>query len=67
MEKRLSYIAIIYFLIGLVFAFTFAWYYSWPVVGYFSPGFWMVILTWPFQAIGFVRDFLYYGLAGKPI
>lgn len=67
MEKKISYIAIVYFLIGLVFGFFYAWYYSWPVVGYFSPGFWMVIITWPFQTIGFIRDLTYYGLAGKPI
>lgn len=52
---------------GIVFAFVFAWYYRWPVQGYLSPGFWAVALSWPIQAIGFIKDLLYYGLAGKPI
>jgi hypothetical protein len=66
-EKSLSTLGIIYFIIGLVFAFCFAIYYKWETVGYFSPGFYMVIFTWPYQAIGFIKDLLYYGLAGKPI
>ena len=66
-EARLSTLGILYFVIGLIFAFAFAFYYRWPAVGYFSPGFYMVIFTWPFQVVGFVKDLLYYGLAGKPI
>lgn len=66
-ERKLSTFFILYFMLGLVFAFLFALYYRWPVIGYFSPGFFAVIFTWPFQAIGFVKDLLYYGLAGKPL
>jgi len=66
-EARLSTIGILYFVIGLIFAFAFAWYYKWPFQGYLSPGFYMVIFTWPIQAFGFVNDLMYYGLAGKPI
>lgn len=67
MEKKISIISALYFMFGLIFAFIFAFYYRWPTVGYFSPGFYMVIFTWPYQAIGFIKDLLYYGLAGKPI
>jgi hypothetical protein len=66
-EKRMATYATLYFMFGLVFAFFFAFYYRWPAVGYFSPGFYMVIFSWPYQAIGFIKDLLYYGLAGKPI
>ena len=66
-EKRISFFSILYFIFGLLFAFAFAFYYKWPIVGYFSPGWFMVVFTWPYQAIGFIRDLLYYGLAGKPI
>jgi len=27
----------------------------------------MVIISWPYQAIGFAKDILYFGLAGKPV
>lgn len=67
MEKKLSVIFTLYFLLGIIFAFAFAFYYKWPVLGYLSPGFYVVTFTWPYQAIGFVKDLLYYGLAGKPI
>ncbi|MBI2017834.1 hypothetical protein HYS92_02180 [Candidatus Daviesbacteria bacterium] len=66
-EKLLSTIAIGYFMIGFVFAIIFAAYYRWPVLSFLSPGFYSVIITWPFQAIGFVQDLLIYGLAGKPV
>jgi len=67
LESKLSNLAIIYSMIGLVFAFLFALYYRWPWYGYFSPGFFAVFISWPYQAIGFVKDLLYYGLAGKPV
>jgi hypothetical protein len=65
-EKRLSFLSILYLMFGLFFAVIYAFYYKWPLVGYFSPGFFMVLFSWPYQAIGFIRDLLYYGLAGKP-
>lgn len=67
MEKRIAAIAIIYFLIGLVFAILYALFYHWPPLSFFSPGFYAVILTWPFQTFGFFTDFQYYGLAGKTL
>lgn len=67
MEKKLSTVAVLYFVIGLIFAFIFAIYYRWSAFSYFSPGFFSVVLTWPYQAIGFTKDILYYGLAGKPV
>lgn len=66
-ENRLSLLAIYYSIGGLIFAIIFALYYRWPWYGYFSPGFFAVFASWPYQIIGFVRDFMYYGLAGKPI
>lgn len=66
-EKLISSIAIVYFMIGFVFSVGFALYYHWPFLSFLSPGFYSVILTWPFQAIGFTRDLFIYGLAGKPI
>jgi len=66
-EKLLSTIAIVYFMIGFVFAIVFAIYYRWQVLGFLSPGFYSVLFTWPYQAIGFIKDLLTYGLAGKPI
>jgi len=66
-SKLFSNIAIGYFMMGFLFAVTFAIYYKWPPLSFLSPGFYSVILTWPYQLIGFVRDFLTYGLAGKPI
>jgi hypothetical protein len=65
-EKLLTNLVIIYFTVGVVFALIFAWYYKWEWFGYFSPGFFAVLFTWPYQAIGFTSDLLYYGLAGKP-
>lgn len=66
-EKFLSAIAIIYFMAGFIFATVFAIYYRWEVLSFLSPGFYSVILTWPYQLIGFLRDLLMYGLSGKPI
>jgi len=63
----LSSIAIAYFIIGFVIAILFALYYHWPFISFLSPGFYSVILTWPYQAIGFAGDFWTYGFAGKPI
>lgn len=66
-EKILSTVAIFYFMIGFIFATIFAIYYRWEVLSFLSPGFYSVILTWPYQLIGFLRDLLMYGLSGKPI
>jgi hypothetical protein len=63
----LSTIGIIYFMFGFIFAIAFAIYYRWPFLSFLSPGFYSVILTWPYQAIGFINDLMRYGLAGKPI
>lgn len=67
MSKKVSVILILYFLLGVVFAFAFALFYRWTPFSYFSPGFYAVILTWPLQANGLLQDFLTYGLAGKPL
>ena len=64
-EKRLTTFAIIYLTIGLVFAFIFALFYHWPVLSFLSPGFYVVVFTWPYQAIGLINDFGTYGFAGK--
>lgn len=66
-EKLISTIAIFYFIAGFIFAVVFAIYYKWPYLSFLSPGFYSVILTWPYQMWGFTRDFLTYGFAGKPI
>ena len=66
-EKIVTNIAIIYFMLGLIFATLFAIYYRWEVLSFLSPGFYAVVLSWPYQAIGLIRDLLYYGLTGKPI
>ena len=63
----LSSLAIGYFMVGFLFAIGFAIYYRWPFISFLSPGFYMVILSWPYQAIGFTADLLNFGLAGKPI
>jgi hypothetical protein len=67
MEKRIGQFFVIYFLVGVVFAICFALFYHWEWSGFFSPGFYVVIISWPYQAIGFSKDFLLYGLAGKPV
>ncbi|MBI3109904.1 hypothetical protein HYZ06_02575 [Candidatus Daviesbacteria bacterium] len=66
-EKLVTNLAIVYFVIGLLFATSFAVYYKWSPLSFLSPGFFAVVFTWPLQAIGFVGDLLTYGLAGKPI
>ena len=66
-EKLISTAAVIYFMIGFTVAIAFAVYYRWPALSFLSPGFYSVILTWPLQSIGFARDLLTFGLAGKPI
>lgn len=66
-EKYLPTFAIIYFTIGLLFASGYAFFYHWPTLSFFSPGFYMVVLTWPVQIPGFVSDFQYYGWAGKTL
>jgi hypothetical protein len=66
-SRLFSSLAIAYFMFGFVFAIFFAVYYKWSFLSFLSPGFYSVILTWPYQAIGFVNDLLNFGLAGKPI
>lgn len=66
-EAFVSSIAIGYFMLGLLIAVSFAFYYRWPPLSFLSPGFYSVILTWPYQAIGFTKDLLTFGLAGKPL
>lgn len=63
----ISTIAIAYFMIGFVIAIAFALYYRWSYLSFLSPGFYSVILTWPYQVIGFLKDLLTFGLAGKSI
>lgn len=65
-EKILTNIVILYFAVGLIFAILFALYYKWEWYGYFSPGFFAVLISWPFQAWGFVNDLIYFGLSGRP-
>lgn len=65
MGKKISIIITAYFVIGIVFAFLYALFYHWTPLSYFSPGFYIVILTWPFQVAGFVNDLLIYGPSGK--
>lgn len=65
MEKKIAIFAIIYFLIGIIFAISYALFYHWTALSFFSPGFYLVILSWPIQISGFVADFRYYGLTGK--
>ncbi len=65
--KLLSNIAVAYFMIGFIVATLFALYYRWTFLSFLSPGFYSVILTWPYQIIGFARDFWAFGFAGKPI
>lgn len=63
----ISTVAVAYFMIGFVIAIAFAIYYRWPALSFLSPSFYSVILTWPYQAIGFVKDLFIFGLSGKPI
>jgi hypothetical protein len=66
-ENIASFIAIFYFIAGIIFAFSFALYYHWPFNAYLSPGFFNVLFFWPLQFPGLLTDFLNYGLAGKPL
>jgi len=66
-EKIITKIATVYFMIGVIFAIFFAIYYKWHPLSFLSPNFFSVVFTWPFQAIGFIRDLLTYGLTGKSI
>ena len=66
-QKLISNLSIIYFIVGLIFALSFAIYYKWQGLALLSPGFFSVVFTWPIQVPGMVSDLLYYGLAGKPI
>lgn len=66
-ERWIANIAIAYFIFGVVFAICFALYYKWGALSFFSPNFFSVVFTWPYQAIGFTGDLYTYGLAGKPI
>lgn len=66
-EKLLTNLAILYFIVGLIFAIGYAAYYRWPALSFLSPGFYTVVITWPLQIPGFFQDFINYGLAGKPI
>jgi len=66
-EKKIINFVVIYFLLGLIFATIFAFFYHWPPLSFLSPGFYAVTLTWPIQLPGFVWDFQYYGFAGKTL
>ncbi len=66
-EKIIANLGIGYFLFGVVFAASFAIYYKWTALSFFSPNFFAVVFTWPIQILGFTGDLLTYGLAGKPI
>lgn len=65
MEKKIAAFATAYFVLGFVFALIYAYFYHWPPLSIFSPGFYAVMLTWPFQLPGLIWDFQYYGPAGK--
>jgi hypothetical protein len=67
MEKRIATFGVAYFIIGIVFAIGFAMFYHWPPLSYFSPNFYSVVLTWPFQLPGLIWDFQSYGWAGKTL
>lgn len=67
MGKILSRITILYFILGLIFTTFYAIYYKWVALAFLSPGFYTVMISWPFQTPGFVYDLITYGLAGKPI
>lgn len=65
MERNLTNFFIVYFITGILFAFIYAWFYHWGFLSLFSPGFYVVVLTWPFQIPHFIIDFQQYGFAGK--
>jgi hypothetical protein len=67
LSKRITTFIIAYLMLGLVFAICYALYYHWTPLAYFSPGFYAVIVTWPLQAFGLLKDIQYYGWAGKPL
>ncbi|MCL4367070.1 hypothetical protein M1563_02785 [Patescibacteria group bacterium] len=66
-ERYVAAFFISYFFIGLLFASLYALFYHWSAFSFFSPGFYMVLLTWPAQLPGFFADFQYYGFAGKTL
>jgi hypothetical protein len=65
-KKLISNAAIIYFLIGLIFATGYAIYYRWTALAILSPGYFAVVLSWPIQIPGLIYDLQQYGLTGKP-
>jgi len=67
MDKKIAKFAIIYFVVGVIFAFLYAWFYHWGFFSLFSPGFYAVVLTWPAQVPHFFFDFQTYGLNGKTL
>jgi hypothetical protein len=67
LERTLSVLAIIYFMIGVVFATCYALFYHWSFFSFLSPGFYAVLLSWPIQLPGLLTDFQLYGWAGKVI
>jgi len=66
-DKLIANLAILYFIVGLIFATGYAAYYKWTALAFLSPGFYAVALSWPFQIPGFFHDLVNFGLAGKPI
>lgn len=66
-DKIIATAGIVYCMIGLIFATGFAVYYKWEGLSFLSPGFYVVVLSWPLQTPGLIKDLLAYGLAGKPI
>lgn len=64
-ERIVTALAIFYFLGGLIFAAGYALFYHWEVFSFFSPGFYMVVLTWPIQLPGLFNDFRLFGFSGK--
>lgn len=67
MEKKIGALIVAYFVIGLIFAVVYALFYHWPPLSFFSPGFYVVLLSWPIQLPGFLSDFQFYGIAGKTL
>lgn len=67
LDKRLTAIGIVYFIVGVVFAVCYALFYHWGFLSFLSPGFFAVALTWPIQFPGFLWDFQLYGLTGKEL
>lgn len=67
-EKIISFLASFYVIFGLIFALYYAVYYHWSMpFSLFSPPFFSVLITWPFQIPGFLNDILLYGPGGKLI